>query len=225
MTQPLAATHRRGAPLQPLLHAADRRAAQNLSRQPLLARRDARALRDRPRRARTTASDIGRALDLDAGYLRRVLRNFEKRGLITRKTSRRRCAPKPSRADRARRQDLRAAREALAARGRRHARQARAPTSRRGWSRRWQTIETLLGGKPRRRAASRATSCARRGTAISAGSSPATPSSTRRNTAGANRSRACARRSSPTSSTTTIRSASAAGSPRWTARTSAASCW
>jgi DNA-binding MarR family transcriptional regulator/GNAT superfamily N-acetyltransferase len=36
-----------------------------------------------------TASDIGRALDLDAGYLSRVLRAFEKRGLITRKTSQR----------------------------------------------------------------------------------------------------------------------------------------
>jgi DNA-binding MarR family transcriptional regulator/GNAT superfamily N-acetyltransferase len=34
-----------------------------------------------------TATDIMRALDLDAGYLSRVLRNFEKRGLITRKTS------------------------------------------------------------------------------------------------------------------------------------------
>jgi DNA-binding MarR family transcriptional regulator/GNAT superfamily N-acetyltransferase len=34
-----------------------------------------------------TASDIARRLDLDAGYLSRVLRNFEKRGLITRKTS------------------------------------------------------------------------------------------------------------------------------------------
>lgn len=37
--------------------------------------------------ARITASDIARALDLDAGYLSRVLRNFEKRGLITRKPS------------------------------------------------------------------------------------------------------------------------------------------
>jgi DNA-binding MarR family transcriptional regulator/GNAT superfamily N-acetyltransferase len=34
-----------------------------------------------------TASDIGRALDLDAGYLSRTLRNFEKRGLIQRKAS------------------------------------------------------------------------------------------------------------------------------------------
>jgi DNA-binding MarR family transcriptional regulator/GNAT superfamily N-acetyltransferase len=34
-----------------------------------------------------TATDVGRALDLDAGYLSRLLRNFEKRGLINRKTS------------------------------------------------------------------------------------------------------------------------------------------
>jgi DNA-binding MarR family transcriptional regulator/ribosomal protein S18 acetylase RimI-like enzyme len=37
--------------------------------------------------AARTASDIARALELDAGYLSRVLRNFEKRGLISRKTS------------------------------------------------------------------------------------------------------------------------------------------
>jgi len=34
-----------------------------------------------------TASDIARMLDLDTGYLSRVLRNFEKRKLISRKTS------------------------------------------------------------------------------------------------------------------------------------------
>ena len=34
-----------------------------------------------------TATEVGRALDLDAGYLSRVLRNFEKRGLIDREAS------------------------------------------------------------------------------------------------------------------------------------------
>ncbi len=54
--------------------------------------------------AAPTATDIGRALELDAGYLSRVLQKFEKRGLITRKTSKR---------------DARQSHLALTARGRR----------------------------------------------------------------------------------------------------------
>ena len=48
---------------------------------------EVRVLYEIARGERPTASDIGRALDLDAGYLSRLLRNFEKRGLITRTTS------------------------------------------------------------------------------------------------------------------------------------------
>ncbi len=43
-------------------------------------------MRSRPNTG-PTATDVGRALDLDAGYLSRVLRDFEKRGLIKRQTS------------------------------------------------------------------------------------------------------------------------------------------
>ncbi len=48
---------------------------------------EARVLYEIFSRRAPTASDIGRALDLDAGYLSRALRNFEKRGLIERKAS------------------------------------------------------------------------------------------------------------------------------------------
>ena len=47
---------------------------------------EARVLHEIARGA-PTASAIGRALDLDAGYLSRVLRNFERRGLIERQAS------------------------------------------------------------------------------------------------------------------------------------------
>ena len=160
-----------------------------------------------------TASDIGRALDLDAGYLSRVLRNFEKRGLITRKASAK---------------DARQSHLALTARGtkafapaeERSQRDVAAMLGKLGSDEQakliaaMQTIEDFARRKCRRRAQVRSTFCANRGTAISAGSSPATPSSMRRNTAGPSRSRACARRSSPISSTTTTPSASAAGSRR-----------
>ena len=48
---------------------------------------EARVLYEIGRRRLPTASDVGRALDLDAGYLSRVLRNFEKSGLIVRTAS------------------------------------------------------------------------------------------------------------------------------------------
>ncbi len=46
-----------------------------------------RVLYELSQRDQLTATDVARALDLDAGYLSRLLRNFEKRGLISRTTS------------------------------------------------------------------------------------------------------------------------------------------
>jgi DNA-binding MarR family transcriptional regulator/GNAT superfamily N-acetyltransferase len=48
---------------------------------------EARVLYEIANGSASTASAIGRALDLDAGYLSRTLRNFEERGLIRRKAS------------------------------------------------------------------------------------------------------------------------------------------
>ena len=46
-----------------------------------------RVLYELAQRGKLTASNIARTLDLDMGYLSRLLRNFEKRGLINRKIS------------------------------------------------------------------------------------------------------------------------------------------
>jgi DNA-binding MarR family transcriptional regulator/GNAT superfamily N-acetyltransferase len=65
---------------------------------------EARVLYELFRRRSLTASEIAAALDLDAGYLSRVLNGFERRGLITRTTSK---------------QDARQSHLALTAQGRR----------------------------------------------------------------------------------------------------------
>ena len=53
-----------------------------------------------------TASDIAASLDLDAGYLSRVLAAFEKRGLIVAQRVKAGCAPEPHQTDRTRQAGL-----------------------------------------------------------------------------------------------------------------------
>src|SRR5438105_15928184 len=48
---------------------------------------EARVLYEIARNGSPTASEIARSLDLDPAYLSRLLRNFEKRGLVQRRTS------------------------------------------------------------------------------------------------------------------------------------------
>ena len=152
-----------------------------------------------------TASDIARALDLDAGYLSRLLRNFEKRGLINRKASA---------------SDARQSHLALTARGRemfapmeqRSQQYAAAMLAKLDGTQQAQivsamnAIETLLAGTPAAKASDRAAYTLREPRAGDFGwiVSRHAELYLRRNTAGPTRSKACARKSSPTSSTTSI---------------------
>ncbi len=160
-----------------------------------------------------TASDIARALDLDAGYLSRLLRNFEKRGLISRKTSTKDGRQSHLALDPTRPQAFRSDGGTLAARRQRHARQAQtfatSPDRRSHDIDRNDAHRRTDGEYP---TPSPAIRCAIRAPATSAGSFHAMPNSISRNTVGAIRSKASARRSSPISSTTSTQSASDAGS-------------
>jgi DNA-binding MarR family transcriptional regulator len=159
-----------------------------------------RVLYELAQNEKLTASDIARTLDLDMGYLSRLLRNFEKRRLINRKISA---------------SDARQSHLALTARGRemfapmeqRSQQYAAAMLAKLDGMQQEQivsamnAIETLLAGTPAAKASDRA------------------------NTAGLTRLKACAHKSLPISSITSIPEGSAAGLPRWTARMLAASCW
>ncbi len=48
---------------------------------------EARVIYELENREKTTAAELGKELDLDAGYLSRILRGFEKRGLVDRQPS------------------------------------------------------------------------------------------------------------------------------------------
>jgi DNA-binding MarR family transcriptional regulator len=175
---------------------------------------EARVLYEIAGQGAPTASDIARSLDLDAGYLSRVLRNFEKRGLIRRQTS-----PK----------DGRQSHLTLTARGQKSftpldARSQRdtaamlaklKPADRARLIAAMGAIEGLLGAAPAAKAAPQRSYILRPPRpAILAGSPSAMPNFMRRTMAGSNRSKACVRKSSPISSTNTMPTASAAGSPR-----------
>jgi len=79
----------------------------------------------------TSARDIGRALDLDAGYLSRTLRAFEKRGFVSRRTSK---------------ADARASDIAITARGRK----AMAPFEARSQEQIGQMLAVLTAGERKR---------------------------------------------------------------------------
>ena len=71
---------------------------------------EARVLYELSRRERPTATELAKELGLDAGYLSRILRGFETRGLIVKADLRQRRPAKPAVDDPARTPTVRAAR-------------------------------------------------------------------------------------------------------------------
>ena len=85
---------------------------------------ESRLLWELAHRDTTTASELARELDLDSGYLSRLLRGLKERGLLRATRSKRRRAAGAAGADAGRAQGVPAARPALAAAGERPARHA-----------------------------------------------------------------------------------------------------
>ena len=219
---PLDRPDRRGSRLQPVLHPQARHHRAEAPGQPVDAAGGADHLRDRATRQTCTATELVRALGLDAGFLSRTLQALQRRQIVARK---------PSKSDR------RVTELALTAQGPRGVCRTRQPIARRG---RGAARRTRCRGARRRgrRHGHDRTGAGAAGAA--AGRLPAAKPSPRRhrlggvaarralcrrNMAGTSASKRWSPRSARSSSDHSTRRASIAGSPRSAASRSARSSW
>ena len=203
--------------LQPLLHAPDRRARRAPARQPVLARPRcacSTSWRTATRRPRPTLGQRPRRST--PGYLSRILRRFEARGLLARTPSPADGRHEPAAADRRGRTAFAPLEAPRTRRGRRRCSAGCRRPGQRQVVEAMATIERLLGAGRRRGAGlvpAAHASAGRHGL----GRPPPRRHLRAANGATTQSSRRWSRASAPTSSTTSTRRASAAGSPSGTA--------